>query len=69
MSKKLTTKEVQKNLDKMHKDKIRIDAREYMGSNIKNIKCELIDRFILISANKSSKMPNKSLKLSLGRMK
>ena len=43
------------------------DSIEKLG--FKNVKIELVDRFIIISAEKSSKVPNKSLKLRLGRIK
>ena len=35
----------------------------------KNVKIELVDRFIIILAENSSKVPNKSLRLRLGRIK
>ncbi len=46
--------------------KIKKDFKEL---GFKSIKCELIDRFISISAKKSSKNPNKKIKLKLGRIK
>ena len=45
--------------------KIESDFKEL---GYKNVKCELIDRFISISAKKSSKVPNNKLKLKLGRV-
>lgn len=42
---------------------------DFKQLGFKNVRCELIDRFISISAKKGSKVPNKKLKLKLGRVK